>query len=284
MKIKYFLLQVFSFVIVSVSFGQFIHDDVEKVWETTEDLKVPESVLYDTGEQRLYVANINGKPTDKDGNGFISTIDTKGNIQQLKWVTGLHAPKGMGIFAGKLYVSDIDQLVEINISDGDIVNKYDVPQAKFLNDIGIDKNGVVYVSDMLDNKIYILKDGEFRVWKTLTGEFDRPNGLYAEKNHLLVGLKDRVIKIDYSSKNAENYILNTGSIDGIVPYGNGQYLISDWQGSTHLIARGKEKVKLTDTTSDEVNAADIDFMAEEHLLLIPTFFANTVAAYKVKIK
>ena len=269
---------------MSTSFGQFIHSDVEKVWETPGDLKVPESVLYDAGEQRLYVANVNGKPTDKDGNGFISIIDTKGNIKQLKWVTGLHAPKGMGVVNGKLYVSDIDQLVEINISDGNIIKKYDASQAKFLNDISIDKNGVVYVSDMLDNKIYILKEGKFRVWKALTGEFDRPNGLYAENGYLLVGLKDRVIKIDYNSKNAETYIENTGSIDGIVPYGNGQYLISDWEGRTHLVASGKEKVKLTDTTSDEVNAADIDLMPGEHVLLIPTFFANTVTAYKVKLK
>ncbi len=284
MKIKYILLFLFSFVIVSVSFGQFIHNDVEKIWETPDELKVPESVLYDANGKILFVANVNGKPTEKDGNGFISTVDTKGSIKKLKWVTGLHAPKGMGLFAGKLYVSDIDQLVEIDISQGEIVEKYVAPQAKFLNDISIDNNGTVYVSDMLDNKIYTLKNGEFEVWKALTGEFDRPNGLYAEKEYLLVGLKDRVIKIDYNSKNAQSFILNTGSIDGIVPYGNGQYLISDWQGSTHLIAEGKEKIKLTDTTSEEVNAADIDFMSEGKVLLIPTFFANTVAGYKVKIK
>lgn len=284
MKINYFIAALLCFVVVQSASAQFIHNDVEKVWETPEDLQVPESVLFDSHDGIVYVANIDGDPTGKDGNGFISVLDTSGNIKQLKWVKGLNAPKGMGIYSGKLYVTDIDQLIEIDVAKGEVVNKYDAPEAKFLNDISIDGNGVVYVSDMRDNKIYALKDGEFDVWKALTGEFERPNGLFAEREFLLAGLKDRVIKIDYTSKKAETYIENTGSIDGLVPYGNDHYLISDWQGRTHLIAPGKDKVKLTDTTSEEVNAADIDYIMDKQLLLIPTFFANTVVAYKVKVE
>lgn len=278
-----FLITIFSCISWFPLLSQYLHEGVTKLWETEDVLKIPESVLYDKSDHSIYVANINGGPTDKDGNGFISILDTKGKVKNVKWAAGLNAPKGMGIADGKLYVSDIDQLVEIDIETGEIKKKYDAPNAKFLNDVTIGPNKEVYVSDMRDNKIYKLENGQFGVWKTLTGEFDRPNGLFAEQNRLLVGLKDRVMTIDYASNNMDTFIENTGGIDGLVPFGNGHYLISDWQGRTHLISPGKEKVKLTDTTTEEVNAADIDYMMKDNILLIPTFMANTVAAYNVDI-
>jgi len=48
--------------------------EVTKVWESEAVLKVPESVLLDTKNKRLFVTNINGKPLDIDGNGFISIL------------------------------------------------------------------------------------------------------------------------------------------------------------------------------------------------------------------
>ena len=53
----------------------FQSDKLVKKWETAPVFKVPESVCY-AGGNLLYVANINGKPTDKDGNGYISMITT----------------------------------------------------------------------------------------------------------------------------------------------------------------------------------------------------------------
>lgn len=42
---------------------------LEKVWQTTAELKTPESVLYDQERDVIYVSNINGDPAQKDGNG-----------------------------------------------------------------------------------------------------------------------------------------------------------------------------------------------------------------------
>ena len=38
-----------------------------KKWETTSTFKVPESVCFDPVSNVLFVSNINGKPTEKDG-------------------------------------------------------------------------------------------------------------------------------------------------------------------------------------------------------------------------
>jgi hypothetical protein len=40
------------------------------------------------------LSNIDGKPDEKDGRGFISKISpVNGTIIELNWVTGLNAPK-----------------------------------------------------------------------------------------------------------------------------------------------------------------------------------------------
>src|SRR5215470_2720317 len=80
-----------------------------KLWETDTVLKVPESVLYDGENKVLYVSNIDGKePWGKDGKGSIAKIGLDGKIVAVDWVTGLDAPKGLGIYKGKLYAADID--------------------------------------------------------------------------------------------------------------------------------------------------------------------------------
>jgi hypothetical protein len=69
---------------------------INKLWETTNDLKNPESVAYAPEQNVLFVSNVNGKPTQKDQNGFISKVSpSNGSIIELNWVTGLNAPKGI---------------------------------------------------------------------------------------------------------------------------------------------------------------------------------------------
>jgi hypothetical protein len=71
----------------------------------------------------------------KNGQGFISKVSpTNGTIVELNWVTGLNAPKGMAVSddSSKLYVSDITDLVEIDIVSGQITNRYTVPESTFL--------------------------------------------------------------------------------------------------------------------------------------------------------
>ena len=259
----------------------FIHKNLKKKWESSQDFKTPESVYYYAEKNILFVSNINGKPLDKDGNGFISKLSLKGKILKLKWVTGLNAPKGMCVYNGKLYVSDINRVMEIDIESSKIIKKYSVKKAKFLNDIIIDNSGSVYISDMFTNKIYRIKDKKITSWLN-SKLLNKPNGLYIEKGKLLVGTGNSVIKVDLKNRKISVYIKNTAGIDGIVPDGKGNYIISDWKGSIHHIYTDKEKIKLLDTTPVEMNAADIEYIVEKKLLLVPTFFDNRVIAYTLK--
>lgn len=251
-----------------------------QVWQTPQELRVPESVMYDAQRQILYVANIDGKPTDKDGKGFISRVGLDGTIEKLRWVEGMHAPKGMGIFQDTLYVTDIDRVHAIDIASGAIKKTWEAPEAKFLNDIAIDPKGTIYISDMVAKQIYTIRNVRLAVFISL--QQDKPNGMLMENGRLMVGTADGLCEVDTASKAVTLRIAHKGGIDGLKPLSPGRYIVSDWAGKTQVIEKDKPPVVLLDTTAQKINAADLEFIGEKSLLLIPTFFDNRVVAYRLE--
>lgn len=252
---------------------------LEKTWSTEQIFSVPESVCYDEGNNVLYVANINGKPTEKDGNGFISKIGLDGKVIEKEWIKGLNAPKGMGITDGFLFVTDIDCVVKIDIAKGAIIGRFPAEGSKFMNDIAIDGSGNVFASDMMDNKVYKLSKGLLEVWlddPVLTS----PNGLYAEGSYLYVGCK-KIIRVEIATGKIEVISEDTGGIDGLENTGDGGFLFSDWSGNVYYLSLDRKIEKLLDTTPQEINAADIEYIPAKKMLLVPTFFDNRVVAYKL---
>ncbi|MCU0644245.1 MAG: ATP-binding protein [bacterium] len=261
--------------------SQVLKSQLTQQWATPQMLKVPESVLYDASRDVLFVSNINGSPLEKNGKGFISKATLTGEIENLEWVTGLNAPKGSGIWQNKFYVTDIDHLVEIDIEAGEIINKYPAENAVFLNDITVDDLGNVYISDMSEENsvIYKFSEGKLETW--LQDELiSRPNGLFFEKGKLFVGTGDGFLKsIDLTDKSITT-IAETGfGIDGVQSDGKGNFLVSDLQGKTAFVSSAGEVKELMNTADANINSADIEFIPEKNLLLIPTFFDNRVVAY-----
>jgi DNA-binding beta-propeller fold protein YncE len=256
---------------------------LKKVWETSNTLRTPESVLYYPAEDVLFVSNINGNGADKDNNGFITKLSSDGKIKALQWASGLHAPKGMGISGNKLYVTDIDRLVMLDVNAGAILKTYTLPEPVYLNDITVAANGTIYVSDNRNDKIYYLQNDSLQVF--MEGEaLQRPNGLFAEANRLAVGsTRNNALRfIDLQSKQITEVTDGLGASDGVVPAGKGNYFVSDWNGRVFWISAKGEKKLILDTTGAKINSADIEYIPAKKLLLVPTFHDNRVAAYKVK--
>lgn len=249
-------------------------------WETDTLLTTCESVLFDKDNDVLYVSNINGAPDGKDGNGFISRVSLEGKITDVQWVKGLDAPKGLGISNGKLYVADIDKVHEIDTKTGKVTRTYPVKGAVFLNDISIDSKGKVYISDSSGGTIYTIEDGKLSTWmKDLNG----PNGLLAEDGKFLMALWNgkSLNSIDTDSREVT---LRTDSIDnpdGIESIGGDAYLVSSWNGMVHYVDSDWNGTIVLDTRADSLSAADIEYVKEKNLLLVPTFFKNKVMAYEV---
>ena len=162
-------------------------------WKTDTILKVPESVLYNAADKFIYVSNINGKPDSADGNGFITRMSLDGKIDKLEWVKGLDAPKGMGVYEGKMYVTDIHKLVIIDLATAKIEKSIVVDSSEFLNDVTIDAKGNVYFTDSGAKKIHLYKEGVVSLWSD-DPLLIKPNGLYALESSL------RIIDMESVSK------------------------------------------------------------------------------------
>lgn len=255
---------------------------LEQVWATDTVLTTSESVLYDPARNIYYVSNIEGDPIEKDKKGSISILDTSGSVSNRDWSTGLNAPKGLAQLGDKLYVTDIDRLVEIDKNSGKITNEIKVPGSIFLNDIAEDTNSnVLYISDSEDSKIYKFENGKISVW--LDKGINGPNGLYLMNDKLYVAsFKDSTLNtVDLNSKNISIIASGIPNADGVEFTGNeDNFLVSNWGGEVYLVKNGNA-IKLLDTKGNNVNSADIEYVQSKNLLLVPTFFNNRVTAYRL---
>ncbi len=247
------------------------------MWETDTVLTTNESVLYDKARKELYVSNINGQPTEKDGKGFISKMNFNGEITELNWVEGLDAPKGMGVLVDKLYVTNIDELVQINMADGKITKGFNIKDAKFLNDVTIG-DGKVYFSDMETGKLHML-DGE-KV-SVLSEGNNGLNGL-AYYDGKLYGLDGSGL-VRFSPDGTQKEVFNTKVTggDGLVVIDENTFIASRWKGEVWLIKDG-EATKLLDSAGDDIQTADIGYNPTEKMVYVPRFFSNKVSAYKLE--
>jgi len=254
-----------------------------KKWETEGNLLTPESVLYDRTNKVLYVSNINGQPGEKDGNGSIGKVDLNGKIEQAEWVKGLDAPKGMGLHNNQLYVADLTKVVVIDVKTGQKVKDIPLPEAEFLNDITVDAEGNVYVSDSSTKKVYLISGDKASVYMQ-SDSLQRPNGLLAHEGKLfLVDMQPGIFyEIDKNTKALNKVAEGLTSGDGIVPVGNGDYVVSNWNGEINYLFANGEVKKLLDTKEAKINAADIDIIPDQNLVLVPTFFNNKIMAYELK--
>ena len=263
------------------------------LWETT-GLKTPESALAVPAEGFAYVSNVAGNPTDKDGNGFISKISlADGKVIALEWAKGMDAPKGLALAGGKLYTADIDKLVEIDPASGQILTKYDAPGSTFLNDVAADAQGNIYVSDSNTSAIWRLAGGKLEKW------IDDPalkfaNGLYVDGDKLIVaawgapGTSSKsaaapanLLEVNIADKKISDLGDGTpvGNLDGIEPIGD-DFLVTDWPaGALYRIDRKGKATQLLDL---DQGSADIGYVPETGLLLIPMMMSDKLVAYKVK--
>lgn len=261
-------------------------------WKTPYELKGPESVIYHPGSDSLFVSNVNGHPDAQDGNGFISRLTDEGEIADLYWLDGFDAPKGLALNDDTLYVADIDELVVIDISSRKVAKRYHVPSAKFLNDVAIDRQGRVYVSDMVTNEIYRLADNEFSLWLA-DPKLEAPNGLLVENNRLIVGswgimtdgfatdVPGHLKSIDLESREIQSLGDGTavGNLDGVEADGRGNYLVTDWmQGRLLRIYRNGSSETLIEF---EPGSADHTVMPEKNLVIVPLMMENAVIAFRI---
>ena len=271
------------------------NDHAEIVWETEKIFELPESVIYDSKNDVLYVSNITDHPFNKDGTGYISKIGLDGNVIEKKWVDKLNAPKGLTISNDKLYIADVDELVEVDIATAKVTNKYTGYGSVCMNDVTADKYGNVYVGDTYNDTIYRLNQfGQLPAWFYSPGL--APNGIHIdnEEGNLIVGswgavmegwgtpeLKGSLKSINIHTKKMTNLGKKPiGNLDGIESDGKGAYFVTDWTGAKLYNIKKNGKFKVIAEVGK--GAADHEVILEKNLIIIPIMAEGKVIALKIK--
>jgi sugar lactone lactonase YvrE len=209
------------------------------------------------------------------------------------WVTGLNAPKGLRSDKGTLWVTDIDEIVSIDMASGKVKSKVKVAGAQFLNDTAVGPDGTVYVTDMAGNKIIALKGGKTSVFAE-GEELEYPNGLLVEGDSLVVGgwgkpnsptdfatkVPGRLYKLDLKTKKKTPITPEpTANIDGLESDGSGGYIASDYIAGKilHITSDGK----VTTLATFMPSTADIGYIAAEKRLIVPHMNENKIVAYDI---
>jgi hypothetical protein len=254
-----------------------------ELWKTDTLLITSESVIFDEERNVFYVSCINGvSPWIHDGDGFIAKLGADGEIEEQKWVEGISGPKGMGIDGDFLYVTDINQVVKIDIPKGEIVERIPIEGGENINDLAIAHDGDVFVSDSKSSAIYKITDGEVTKLlqdSTLIGI----NGLYMKEDTLFFASYNNgsVYRIQHDDLTPRKLVSLPSGGDGVEMYRDG-FIISSWEGRVFQVRKDWTFVELMNSTAEKINTADIEVVEDKNLLLIPTFFDNRVVAYEMK--
>jgi len=255
----------------------YLHEKMTKQWEISHQLSYPETVVFDKNRNILYVSNFYS-----DTLQCISKVDLDGNVIEREWIKGLIQPTGMAVKGDTLYVVERQNLVEIDIPSGDM-KKYPIPTPRFPNDIAIDEEGNIYITDGQAGQIKKFSRGEFSTFKSGLAQV---NGIHYFAGKLYVGVAgDTTVKsIDLISEEMKTVAeLDPGAvIDGMETDGEGNLLVSDYNGKLYLIRASGEKILLMDSTAPSQYLANFAYIPGKKQLIIPTLNDNKVIAFRLK--
>ena len=255
----------------------------------------PESVLYDPEKDLYLVSNVQGSALAADDQAFISRLKPDGSLDALKWIDSgapdvtLDAPKGMALAGQVLYDADISYVRKFDRKSGAPLGSIKIAGSTFLNDVAIDAQGNVLVSDggistgftqVGTDAVYRI-DASDHVTPLVKGaELGGPNGLLAAAGGVwVVGfVSGEMYKLGPDGERSEVLKLPKGTLDGIVASKDGT-LVSSWEGSAvYRVGEGEAPVEVVSGVN---SPADIGFDSKRNRVLIPLFNDDAVMIHQL---
>jgi len=265
-----------------------IQADFETVQDSTsilfsvEGLSEPEAVRYDKSQNVYFISNFNGGGNDLDSNGFITKVDSDGNVSSLKFITGteefpLHAPRGMFIESGSLWVADVAGVHVFDTKTGIQQKFIDFSSFEpgFLNDVSSDGSGSIYVTDTGKPVVYKIENNSPSIFLDSLEIY--PNGItYDEENKLFILAPWRRDTTFYSFNSAAevrtHYSYQGGNFDGL-EFDEGMLMVA---------SQVDQSIRVHDGTSNKIliktigRPADIGIDRANKIIAVPYIALNKV--------
>jgi hypothetical protein len=260
----------------------------------TPNLQAPESARYDSDLDVWFVSNINGDPAKKDNNGFIIRLSADGSPDTAKFIAGgrkgvtLNAPKGMAIVGDTLWVADLDAVRAFNKQSGAPIITVNVPGAKFLNDVAVDNDGTLYVTDtglgpglkhLGPDRVYQIKNQKATV-ALESSQLQGPNGIAwspGDEEFVIVSfLSPAVFGWEPGSKQLRPLGTGPGQEDGVEVLPDGGLVITSWADSSLFLLKDG---KATKVASGVASPADIGINGKR--VAVPQLMENKVQFWEL---
>ncbi|MEX0722604.1 MAG: hypothetical protein WD357_00330 [Gracilimonas sp.] len=263
-----------------------VQDSTDIVYTITE-LDGPEAVRYDPEQDVYFISNFTGGGSDQDSTGFITKADAEGNILELRFMTGtedapLHAPRGMFIVNETLWAADVLGVHGFNKNTGHHTDFVDFSEFEigFLNDISADENGILYVTDTGNPRVYKVEEGSAALY--LDSLEYAPNGitLNPENSDFILAPWGGAQTFHAFNSDAEIYefaTLEGGYFDGIEFIGNNLFSASQQDSSIRILNEYTEKI-LIKTTG---RPADIGINTQLNHIAVPYIALDRVEIWRL---
>jgi sugar lactone lactonase YvrE len=270
---------------------------------TIDGFKTPESVRYDSALDVYFVSNINGDPTAKDGNGFISRVRPDGSIDSLMFIAGgrggvtLNAPKGLALIADTLWVADLDAVRGFDVRTGALVANVDLSgqKALFLNDICVGPDGALYVTDTgvrgaggkmthvagADRIFRIAPDRSVSV-ALATDSLESPNGITWDRGgrrFIVVPFNGsrRILAWRVGEKQPTQIGFGRGQFDGVELLPDDRLVVTSWADSSISIRDGARETIIRNVPSP----ADIGIDTKRMRIAVPELTKDRIELFTI---
>jgi sugar lactone lactonase YvrE len=263
--------------------------------------KTPEGVRFDAADDVFFVSNINGVPSAKDNNGFITRVRAEGGeIDSLMFIAGgrggvtLNGPKGLAITGDTLWVADIDAVRAFDKRTGRPIASHVIQGAVFLNDITIGPDGALYITDTgiritesgmthpgPDRVFKLTRDGQASTALQLDSAAG-PNGITWDNGNqrfiIVTFTSNDILAWKPGDTTTTSIATGKGKFDGVERLADGRILVSTWADSSLYVLDGSALVRAVGGIQ---SPADFGVDTKRNRVAVPVFEGNRVELFAI---
>jgi len=237
-------------------------------WSRSGELLSPTALCDDETRGMIYVAH---------GEGSIARVDSAGRVVEPGWITGLTAPGGLDCRGDRLWCSDGDAFVEIDIGADSILARHAVPGVGVLTGLAMASSYQILAADSTRHTIWSLEGGVADAW-TFT-DCVRPCGLCLDGVRLLIGSADCVLAVHLDNKAVERIAEGVRGAVGMTVCTGDVRIIADAAGALYVLAGSDPE--LVREAAENGGVTGLCCLADRSLLVATEPAADRLRAWRI---